>query len=328
MNNSYQTWQDFLLDDDFVAWVKYRTPVLNQRWQAWQDAHPDQKPLLEKAREMVLVAQTSTDDLSEAEVREMWQELQLRHQRKARFRTSHWLRVAASLVGVLLLGAGLVWWLTTPATVTYRTAYGETQDIVLPDRSRVKLNANSTLSYTDNWEESEKRMVALTGEAYFSVQHTADHRKFLVQTNSVTVEVIGTSFNVNQRRGRAQVVLDEGKVTLHRPNDERIIMHPGDLVEVSPTNYAKKRVDGTQYTAWKDNQLIFDGTPVREIAQLLEDNYGYRVTITDPELADKRFRGRAPAGEVENLLQQLEKVFQLTITTRGNIIRVSEKRAE
>ena len=322
MKDSYQTWQEFLLDDDFVAWVKHPTPASDRRWQAWQDTHPDRRSLLEEAREMILAAQKPADNLSEAEVREMWQELQLRHQRKARSRTSRWLRVAASLVGVLLLGAGLVWWLTTPAAVTHRTAYGETQDIVLPDRSTVKLNANSTLSYTDDWEESKERTVALSGEAYFSVQPAANRRKFLVQTNTVVVEVVGTSFNVNQRHGRARVVLDEGEVTLHRPNEERIPMQAGDLVEISDTNYVKKQVSSLPYTAWTNNELVFEGTPLSEIAQLLEDNYGYRVTISNSRLANKQFRGRAPAGEVENLLQQLEKVFQLTITTQGKTIEI------
>lgn len=229
---------------------------------------------------------------------------------------------------MLLMGALLLWWNITSATVTYRTAYGETKRIVLPDGSAVMLNANSMLSYADNWEESKERTIDLAGEAYFSVQHTQDHRKFLVHTSTVVVEVMGTSFNVNQRNGRAQVVLDEGKVTLHRPNDERITMQPGDLVEVSQADFVKKQVNGDQYTSWTDNELVFDGTTLAEIAQLLEDNYGYEVDIIDPALADKRFKGRTPAGEVESLLQQLEKVFQLTITTEGSAIEIGKKRVE
>ncbi len=328
MTNSYQTWQDFLLDDDFIAWVNHPTAASDRRWQAWKEAHPAQRPLLEEAREVVLAARQHATDLSDAEAQVMWQQLQTRHRRKARSRTKIQWQIAASLSALLLMGGLLFWWTNTASTVTYRTAYGETKRIALPDGSYVMLNANSELSYSNNWEEKTERTVDLVGEAYFSVQPTEDHRKFMVQTSTVIVEVVGTSFNVNQRRGRARVVLDEGKVTLHRPNDERIAMQPGDLVEISENDFVKKQVNGDQYTSWTDNELVFDGTTLAEIAQLLEDNYGYQVIINDPTIAEKRFKGRAPAGAVENLLQQLEKVFQLDIDTEGSAIEIKPVRVK
>ncbi len=314
MANSYQTLQDFLLDDYFIAWVKQPTDSSDRYWEAWQVAHPDRRAVLQEARAVIL-AQHNSPGLSDHEVQTMWQSLQLRHQENSGTR-SPWLRIAASLAGFLLLSGLLYWSFNYEGTVTYRTAYGETKTVSLPDGSTVMLNGNSTLSHGSDWEKHSLRRVALQGEAYFRVRHTEDNRKFLVDIESLVVEVVGTSFNVHQRPGRTQVVLDEGQVTLH-PSDQMdttgIIMQPGELVEISNAQLVQRRVDPEPYTAWTAHQLVFDGTPLKDIAQLLNDTYGYDIRITDSKLAEKRFRGRAPVNDVDNLLRQLEKVFPLTI---------------
>ena len=314
MANSYQTLQDFLLDDYFIAWVKQPTVSSDRYWEAWQVAHPNRRAVLQEARAVILTAQRDSLGLSDQEVQTMWQSLQSRHQKNSSTRS--WLRIAASLAGFLLLSGLLYWGVNYEGTVTYRTAYGETKTVSLPDGSTVMLNGNSTLSHGSDWEKHTRRRVALQGEAYFRVRHTEDNRKFLVDIESLVVEVVGTSFNVHQRPGRTQVVLDEGKVTLH-PSDQMdstgIMMQPGELVEISNAQLVRRKVDLEPYTAWTEHQLVFDGTPLEDIAQLLNDTYGYNIRITDSELAEKRFRGRAPVNDVDNLLRQLEKVFSLTI---------------
>jgi ferric-dicitrate binding protein FerR (iron transport regulator) len=71
----------------------------------------------------------------------------------------------------------------------------------LPDNSTVILNANSSLRYQENWEAELLREVWVDGEAFFSVVHTHNHQRFRVNvTDDLKVEVLGTEFNVKDRR--------------------------------------------------------------------------------------------------------------------------------
>lgn len=326
MYNSRSTLDDLLMDDQFVQWVIHPTPKLNKDWETWLAKFPHQKNLVEKARIIVqeTYANASHASLSDEEVQTMWHQLQARHQEKAnRSLPLHrltWLKVAASFAGILMFSALIFWW-RSEQMLSYQTAYGETKEILLPDSSTVMLNANSTLTLEGDWGSQKDRKVQLSGEAYFNVRHTREHRKFLVQTNSVEIEVLGTTFNVNQRNDRAQVVLTTGKVTLHPPNKavaDQITMKPGDLVELDTEKYIQKQVDVAEYTSWTDKKLIFNGTPLADIAQTLKDNYGLEVILADTTLARKRFHGQATTDNLESLLGQLEKVFQLSIERHHN----------
>lgn len=337
MNYEHYTLDDFLQDDDFIAWVRYPSPELEHRWKQVLQMYPDKQNLAREARRLILSLRFECADISDQEVRAMWIKLQKRHQQDAMLPVSatafHWSRVAAIVGGGLLLLTALAVWMANQSvgSFVYRTAYGETKTIVLPDRSTVVLNANSSLRYAADWDSHVTRSVELSGEAFFTVQPTANHRKFIVRTALLDVEVLGTAFNVSQRRTTARVVLQEGKVQLHPINydtSEKMTMQAGELAEVDRYGLTKRTVNPRAYTSWTHNRLEFDGTPVSEIAQLLEDNYGRQVIVLDSAIATKKFKGSAAADDVAGLLRQLEKVFQLTIEQKGQrvILRQNHRR--
>lgn len=324
----YDTLQDLLQDDNFVTWVRYPTPATDRFWQGWQQAHPGRTVLVQEARSLVLSIHFDEERLSDERVAALWARLQRSHQdaHPPRRLMGHYIRLRyAAVVAGFILTALLGVWLTGAFSdeITHRTAYGETRTIVLPDRSTVQLNANSALTYARLWEEEQDRQVTLAGEAFFSVKHTADDRKFSVKTGSVTVEVLGTEFNVQHRRAKTQVMLKEGKVRLQYGNSEdqqRVSMSPGELAVVYQNKYIIQRVNPQYHTAWTEDVLLFERATVAEIAQQLEDTYGLEVQLQNTTLARRRFTGTAPADSVENLLGQLEKVFGLTVTRSGSRI--------
>ena len=114
---------------------------------------------------------------------------------------------------MLLLGVSLWYAWLAQSTSTYVTRYGETQTILLPDSSTVLLNANSRLTLSTDWTDT--REVWLEGEAFFRVRKikritspaSAEHVKFIVRTDRLNVEVLGTEFNVRQRSEKTAVLL-------------------------------------------------------------------------------------------------------------------------
>ena len=243
-----------------------------------------------------------------------------------------WGRLAAAASVAVLLAAVGYWLLPRPVDrPTYRTGYGQTRAITLPDGSRVVLNGNSSLSFPGQWPAGEPREVRLDGEAFFAVTHRPDHRKFVVTTpGKLRVEVLGTQFNVYGRQQTTKVSLNAGAVRLHvgpaaagRP----LLMRPDELVEFDARSerLTRKKVNAEMVSSWKNKKLIFENTSLREVTQLLRDTYGLTATVSDPALLEGRFSGTVPNENLDVLLDGLAGLFDLEVTRRGNTIQFTSR---
>lgn len=239
------------------------------------------------------------------------------------------MRWAAVFIGALLLATGAFfgYQYLNPADLIQQTAFGRTSRFTLSDGSVVSLNGNSQLRYAPRWSGGQIREVWLEGEGFFQVTHQQNHERFLVHLpNKLTIEVLGTQFNVMARQSRAKVVLNNGKIRLDvgKQAKESLVMRPGDLfyADVNAQVYYRKRVDPTLQSAWKEGKLRFDGTTLQEIAQMLEDTYGVNVIIADPVLRRQTLSGSIPSNNIETVLNGLSTVFDLHITRQANRITI------
>ena len=120
-----------------------------------------------------------------------------------------------------------------------------------------------------------------------------------------------------------QVVLDKGKVKVHyNDKKEAITMKPGDLVTLEQNGVAKleKPSEPKKYSAWRLHKFVFDKTKLSEVAILLQDNFGLKVTIASSELAHKSISGEIEAKTADELLTAITEIFNLKITRENNTI--------
>ena len=231
------------------------------------------------------------------------------------------LPAAAAIAGILLVTGWLVYLGLFPAYVTYQTAYGEIRHITLSDSSVVDLNANSQLRVATNHHHTLVREVWLTGEAYFHVTPkklpATEAIKFVVHTSNLDVEVLGTTFNVKDRRGATDVVLSTGSILLRRQADhtQALTMEPGDRVSLDQSQeFVLTHVaEPTVYASWKTHELYFDDQALGAIRQELADSYDVELRFGDPALASLRFTGSAPTDDLTVLLGTIQKSFNLTL---------------
>lgn len=203
---------------------------------------------------------------------------------------------AAAVVLPLLFTASLALLLfgrPEKKAVSYReilVAKGEQLQVLMPDGSRIWLNADSRLVYPDNFNEKE-RTVKLEGEAYFEVAKEPD-KPFRVELETLDIVVTGTSFNVTAypEDSLIQTCLAEGAIRLCNriiPDKEDLSMHPGEVASFSK-NSGQCRVDTTDdavsYSAWKGDRLIFKKTPLREVLKVLERKFDRIFEVEDPAL--------------------------------------------
>jgi transmembrane sensor len=118
--------------------------------------------------------------------------------------TYYVLRIAAVLLLPLMISTGVLSYLYIRQlkqidTISYleaSSAPGIVTQILLPDSSRVWLNAGSTLRYPSRFSEKD-RNVQLSGEGYFEVQSNREHPFYVSLYNGIRVMAHGTKFNVN-----------------------------------------------------------------------------------------------------------------------------------
>ncbi len=152
-----------------------------------------------------------------------------------------------------------------------RNSKGNNTRILLPDSSTVWLNANSTLEYTNEFGNTT-REVTLKGEAFFDVKK--DNKAFIVKTDKIQVHVKGTRFNIEAYKKNATVktTLEEGKVELHVDgNNKFFTMKPGDqiILNTQLNDIVVKKVNPFDVSAWKEDELVFDNTPLSEAIENL-----------------------------------------------------------
>jgi ferric-dicitrate binding protein FerR (iron transport regulator) len=335
MDYTAYTAKELAMDEHFQRWVLHpESEELHTFWNAWLKAHPEKQDTVREARQWLEQIRFNMYTLPDTDKSQMLENVftasTTHYTRHRHYLQWHTYRLAAVVAGFLLIAlAGWILQQTYFTDKVYTTAFGEQQTILLPDGSTVMLNANSTLTLSKNWQMPGDREVWLKGEGFFSVVHTADHRKFKVHTsNGLHIEVLGTEFNVAQRLHTTKVVLSSGKVKLNLPPAvarESILMKPGELVEYTQHHFDKRLVDPAIYTAWTHDKLVLNHTSLKEITQMLQDNYGLQIKVSHKGLLEQTVSGSMPLGDVDVLLTQIGKTFRISVVRNGQTVHMSEK---
>jgi ferric-dicitrate binding protein FerR (iron transport regulator) len=199
------------------------------------------------------------------------------------------------------------------------TGAGAQYKLLLPDGSRVWLNALSTLSYTSALVNG-CRSVTLKGEAYFEIAKDARH-PFIVSANNVVIRVKGTGFNVRAYANEqaVDILLTHGAVTI---NDAHAL-HPGE--EALALADGKLRItkgDTVAALAWKEGVFNFKNAALEDIMQ--EIARWYNASIVYKEKTERHFTAEIPRQlPVSTLLHLLEATGDVHFSISGKTITVS-----
>jgi ferric-dicitrate binding protein FerR (iron transport regulator) len=334
--------EDFLADPSFQSYALGQSDEHADFWRTWIALNPGKERETDQAADLLRLLATSRKTVSPSIKAEEWQKMRSRLERTPR-RTfwirpvvSHasWLRVAAVLAGLLLLGTGYLATHRYYADRQYSTAYGETKTVTLPDGSVVVLNAHSRLRYPKDLAEQADREVWLEGEAFFSVRkrrmvspgpNNQVARKFTVHTQDLDVQVLGTEFTVSRRQSNTRVTLNSGKVKLaigSSQHAEAIYLQPGDQVEYQGEGkkLVRKQVRPEVYSAWTRQIWLLDRTSLAEVASRIEETFGVTVRIENPQARREIMTGVVPTRNLDSLLEGIATIYQLEVERRGGII--------
>jgi ferric-dicitrate binding protein FerR (iron transport regulator) len=220
-------------------------------------------------------------------------------------------RVAAVLLIPVLLFA-LYWGSregsdTMQAMATIYSPLGARTSFVLPDGSTGWLNSGSELSYPVEFKST--RDVKLVGEAFFHVKHQHGD-KFRVRTNGLSVEVLGTKFDVSaySEDPNISVVLKEGSVRILDKQDQAsYLMKPDERFEFDKQQNKAliSAVNAGEFTLWTEGVLAFKGESLEDVMKKLSRWYNVDIEIRNEQLKTYNFRATFKDEQLDEILRMI-----------------------
>lgn len=212
---------------------------------------------------------------------------------------------------------------TNNQTITIASLTNEKSAIMLPDSTKVYLNASSSISYKGKLNK-KLREVHLTGEAYFEVKSDKAH-PFIVHAHDVQIKATGTKFNVNayDEEFFVKTGLVEGIVKI-TANEKSYKMKPGDIISVNKKSFNmrhKTMLSNDEVTAWRSNKIMFRNDKIGESIPQFERFFGINI-IASPEVRNIRFSGTFDNESIDDLMIIFRDILGIDATKENNTIHL------
>ena len=204
--------------------------------------------------------------------------------------------------------------------------------VVLPDSSEVWLNSDTKLIYPDGFD-SLSRDVRIEGEGYFKVKSDSLRPMFVTTDKGFSIKVTGTEFNVKANRNddKAQVTLYKGEINILRPKDNgtwnSVRINPNQTYTIDlRDNTATITVpeEPAKMREWRNGKLIFDKTPLSEVAKMIERWHGYNIVL-DKEIMDLTVTATFEEESVIQIMELFAIIAPIKYSIKDKSVTISKK---
>lgn len=278
------------------------------------------------------------DPLSEEKVDVMWGDLQQRLHPSVRFRLKrYWLPVAA-VICMLIMGTWMAALYVEKneikqlacQSVTIHSGKEGPSMVMLPDGTKVRLNARSSLTYQQDFGRRDRK-VTLSGEGYFQVKRD-ETKQFVVSTGVMDIAVLGTTFNVYayEEKDFVEMSLVEGsvQVSVSKPAFKQLKVSPNEKVVYD--KYTGKlelqRTDNRLETAWTHNELVFRHDKLETVLDCLERKFGIDFVIDDSLILKDTYTGVFDDESLPGILHVLTLHYGFNYKEKEDVIYIETKK--
>lgn len=247
--------------------------------------------------------------------------------------TRHWGQIAASILLLFASGLTILYYIQhqelqtlAEQDVIVRSGDSGTSQVTLPDGTLVRLNANSSLTYQQNFGQ-DNRKVKLSGEGYFEVKKNTE-KKFIVNTGYIDVTVLGTKFNLYAYEDKdiIEMALVEGHVNVStsKPPYQTICVKPNEKVTYNKYDN-KLNIEKTTTkieTAWLNKELVFREEKLENVFQCLSRKFRVKFSIDSSISVDDVYTGAFDDEKIEDILEVLKIHYGFNYTVKDGKINI------
>lgn len=236
---------------------------------------------------------------------------------------------AGIAAAAILVAAILFWGPFGPGgryeTMYTATGYGNRSEAILPDGSKVMLNAGSTLGFRYD-KRQKRREVEFSGEAFFEV-YSNDTPFEVTVPGKVRVIVTGTKFNLTAypEENRVRTTLFEGSVELQSEKSSVSLSVGQEAAFDRKEGMFAVSSDISQACGWMEQKLYMDDTSLAEICRTLERWYDVGITVPSELGEEIRYTGVIQENSVTEILDAMRLLSGIGYTVDGNSITITAK---
>jgi len=237
------------------------------------------------------------------------------------------LKVAATLAVISVLGIATAYYISVPRSTTYATTVGGHETLSLNDGSRIELNTDSTIRVSNR---GDVRQVWLDkGEAYFDVVHDAK-RPFTVFAGDGRIVDLGTKFVARRETGLLRVAVVQGSARVDdlggQSQQSFAILTPGDVAIATATSVSVTRKSTSELDAglgWRRGVLVFNNTPLGEVASEFNRYNRVKLVVSDPAAAMIQIGGTFAIDNVAGFTRIAQQLLKLHVKEHDGEILIS-----
>ncbi|MDS7594729.1 FecR family protein [Agrobacterium tumefaciens] len=176
------------------------------------------------------------------------------------------------------------------ARADHTTGTAENRSVTLEDGSLIQLAASSAIS--GQFSAGQRKIRLLEGEAFFDVVPDPG-RPFVVEANGVSVEVIGTAFDVDVTGNTIQVALARGSVKASLENAPPTTLVPGEMLVVDTVSgeVRKSAVSVEDIGGWRNGELYVVDATIGQVVEQIQRYHPAWITLADSTLSQQRVTG-------------------------------------
>ncbi len=200
--------------------------------------------------------------------------------------------------------------------------YGRRSSIILSDGTKVWINSGSKLTFPSKFAENYRK-INVDGEIYIEVAKDAT-RPFYVESERMTVNVLGTKFNISAYKNDAShsVVLEEGKVNVNLASEKPVMLSPNQRFQLIGEQIDISKVNASDFIAWKDGLMNFNGETLKDATQRLSRYYNVTISCA-PAVAEKRLVGKLVLfDDIEQVMETFSILYDIDCHFETGKIRI------
>jgi transmembrane sensor len=207
---------------------------------------------------------------------------------------------------------------------TYSTGIGEQRTVQLADGSTVELNVRSRIQV--HLTDHQRDVTLLEGQALFRVAKD-NLRPFVVRAGDAQVRAVGTEFDVYRKQSATVVTVVEGRVEAYDGSGSAgaaaIVLTAGEQLTVLPHAATKPtRTDTMAATAWVQKRLIFEETPLGDVAEEFNRYNRRPLAIDDRDLQKLKISGVYSSTDPASLINFLRSQSSIQVIETQNQVRI------
>jgi hypothetical protein len=214
----------------------------------------------------------------------------------------------------------------TPLTFNEEKTLDEKKEIKLPDGSKIVLNRNSKIKYSNNFKN--ERIVYLYGEAFFDVKPNAK-QPFTVEANLSKTRVLGTSFIIRSYPNEAydEINVMSGKVSFGQilEKNNEILILAGNKGTLKGDKTEQSVIKDLNFNSWLTEKIVFKNTKLKEVFTVLEEHYNVSVKAKNPKILNCEFTGEFEKSDINEILEVLSVSFSLSFNKESKNYTLSGK---